>query len=117
MMLKVLNINQGVHTTTTNLQEMLPKVSEKIASRRMRLTGTDTDSAQPSKRVLSKPTHGRFSQGHPTSTNVDIQKKDAETLDVLGRCMEDQDNWRCSWRVYPRTTEFGQYLNQLISWF
>ena len=102
------NINQDEHITNKRLYGELPSVSEKIAARRMKLAGhCHRHQELPVKRlVLWEPTHGHRSTGRPTSTYVDVLKKDsgAESTNELARCMENRDDWRRPWRARLRMT-------------
>ena len=98
MLRVVLNINQDEHITNQRLYGALPSVSEKIAVRRMRLAGhCHRHRELPVKKlVLWEPTHGHRSRGRPTSTYVDVLRKDAgaESTKELARFMENRDDWR-----------------------
>ena len=79
MLRVVLNISQDQHITNQCLYGALPSVSEKIAVRRMRLAGHCHRHRElpAQKLVLWEPTHGHRSRGRPTSTYVDVLRKDA----------------------------------------
>ena len=70
MLRAVLNINQDVHVTNKHLYGGLPGLSEKVAARRMRLTGhCQRHRKLPASRlVLWEPTHGHRSRGRPIPT-------------------------------------------------
>ena len=108
MLRAVLNINRSAHVTNSSLYEGIPKVSEKIATRRMRLAGhcQRHQELPASKLVLWEPTHGHRSRGRPTKTYVDILKEDVGTQNTneLARCMENRDDWKQRWRARLRTT-------------
>ncbi|KAJ8361351.1 hypothetical protein SKAU_G00178760 [Synaphobranchus kaupii] len=108
MLRAVLKISKSEHVTNKNLYEGTPRVSEKIAARRMRLAGHCLRHRElpASELVLWEPTHGRRSRGRPTLTYVDVLKKDAgaQSTDELARCMENRDDWRRRWRARLRTT-------------
>ena len=95
---RVLNISKSTHVTNKILYEGIPRVSEKIAVRRMRLAGHCQRHREllASKLVLWETTHGQRLRGRPTLTYVDILKKDAgaESTNELARCMENRDGWK-----------------------
>ena len=107
MLRVVLNISQDQHITNQCLYGALPSVSEKIAVRRMRLAGHCHRHRElpAQKLVLWEPTHGHRSRGRPTSTYVDVLRKDAgaESTKELTRCMENRDDWRRRWKAGLRT--------------
>lgn len=96
MLRVVLNINKSAHVTNKTLYEGIPRVSEKITARRMRLA----DHCQrhhelpASKLVLWETTHGHCNQGRPILTCVDVLKEDAGVggTNGLARCMENRDD-------------------------
>ena len=108
MLRAVLNISRNVHVTNKTLYEGIPRVSDKVAARRMRLAGhcQRHQELPASKLVLWEPTHGRRSRGRPTLTYVDVHKKDAgaQSTDELAGCMENRDDWKQRWRARLRTT-------------
>ena len=108
MLRAVLNISKSVHVTNEFLYEGIPRVSGKIAARRMRLAGHCRRHPElpASKLVLWEPTHGHRSRGRPALTYVDILKKDAgaQSTKELERCMENRDDWKQRWLARLRTT-------------
>ena len=108
MLRAVLNINKSAHVTNESLYEGIPKVSEKIATRRMRLAGhcQRHQELPASKLVLWEPKHGKRSLGRPAITYVDVLKEDVGTQNTneLARCMENRDDWKQRWRARLRTT-------------
>ena len=108
MLRAVLNINKSAHVTNIILYKGIPRVSEKIAVRRMRLAGHchRHENLPASKLVLWEPSHGRRSRGRPTLTYVDVLKKDAgaKSTKELAKCMENRDDWRLRWKARLRTT-------------
>ena len=108
MLRAVLNIGKSEHVANRVLYEGVPRVSEKIAVRRMKLAGHCQRHRElpASKVVLWEPTHGRRSRGRPKLTYVDILKKDvgAQSTDELARCMENRDDWKRRWKACLRTT-------------
>ena len=92
MLRAVLNVDQNTHITNKDLYGQLPRLSKKVAARRMRLAGhCHRHRELPASRlVLWEPTHGHRSRGRPALTYVDILKKDAgtESSSELAGCME-----------------------------
>ena len=80
------------------LYEGMPRVSDKVAARRMRLAGhcQRLQELPASKLVLWEPTHGHRSRGGQTLTYVDVLKKDvgAQSTSELAGCMENRDDWK-----------------------
>ena len=108
MLRVVLNISKSTHITNSNLYAGIPRVSDKIAARRMRLAGhcQRHQELPASKLVLWEPTHGHRSQVRPALTYVDVLKKDAgaQSTAELAGCMENRDDWKQRWRARLRTT-------------
>ncbi|KAJ8342490.1 hypothetical protein SKAU_G00324180 [Synaphobranchus kaupii] len=111
MLRAALNIDQNAHVNNMRLYGGRPRLSEKIAARRMRLAGHCHRHRElpASKLVLWEPSpgRGRRSRGRPTPTFVDILKKDvgAETTGEIAGCMEDRVGWRRRWEARLRTTQ------------
>ncbi|KAJ8347639.1 hypothetical protein SKAU_G00262280 [Synaphobranchus kaupii] len=111
MLRAALNIDQNVHVNNMRLYGGRPRLSEKIAARRMRLAGHCHRHRElpASKLVLWEPSpgRGRRSRGRPTPTFVDILKKDvgAETTGEIAGCMEDRVGWRRRWEARLRMTQ------------
>ena len=74
MLRAVLNINESAHVSNNILYAGIPRVSDKIAARRMKLAGhcQRHQELPASKLVLWEPTHGYRSRGRPTLTYVDV---------------------------------------------
>ena len=108
MLRVVLNIGTSAHVTNESLYSGILRVSDKIAARRMRLAGhcQRHQELPANKLVLWEPTHGHRSRGRPTSTYVDVLKKDsgARNTSELAGCMENRDDWKRRWRARLRTT-------------
>ena len=79
MLRRVLNVHWSDKMTNVTLYGGLPKLSDKIAARR-----------------LMEPTHGQRGRGRPATTYVDQLKRDAGVSDTreLSWMMEDRDVWR-----------------------
>ena len=87
--------------TNEDLYGGLPKVTSKVASRRMKLAGhcVRHPEEEASKLVLWEPSHGRRNQGRPPVTYVDVLKEDTgmTTTAELMTVMMDRKGWRsCS---------------------
>ena len=104
MLRAIYNINWQQHVTNDDLYGDLPKVTDKIASRRLRLAGHCLRHPElpASAVVLWEPTHGVMSQGRPIKTMVNTLKGDTGAADVeeLRSLMRDRVVWRgcCSVR-------------------
>ena len=98
MLRKALNVHWSSHMTNEELYGDLPRVSDKIASRRLQLAGHcfrhPELSTQPL--VLWIPTHGGRRRGRPKKTYVDVLMRDsgAATPRELATTMEDRGVWR-----------------------
>ena len=92
------NIHWSSHTTNDELYNKLPKVSDKIASRRLGLAGHcfrhKELSAQPL--VLWEPKHGHRGRGCPRASYIDTLKRDtgAENTTELASMMAERKLWR-----------------------
>ncbi|KAJ8347957.1 hypothetical protein SKAU_G00265460 [Synaphobranchus kaupii] len=121
MLHAALNIDQNAHVNNMRLYGGRPRLSEKIAARRMRLAGHCHRHRElpASKLVLWEPSPGlgRRSRGRPTPTFVDILKKDvgAETTGEIAGCMEDRVGWRRRWEAHLRTTPMITALVDMMS--
>ena len=108
MLRAVLNISKTAHATNKSLYEGIPRVSHKIAARRMKLAGhCQRHQELPAGRlVLWEPTHGHRSRGRPTPSYVKILRDDAgaETTSELARCTENRDDWKQRWKARLWTT-------------
>ena len=108
MLRVVLNINKSTHVTNNILYAGIPRVSDKIAARRMRLAGhcQRHQELPASKLVLWEPTHGHRSRGRPTLTYVDVLKMDTgvQSTSELAGCMANRDDWKRRWKARLRTT-------------
>ena len=110
MLRVVLDIDRKLHITNEELYRGRPKLSNKIAARRMRLAGhCHRHKELPAgKLVLWEPTprQGHRSRGGVVKTFVDILKKDTrvETVEEIAKCMEDRDDWRDRWDIRLWTT-------------
>ena len=91
----VLNIDRSAHTSNEDLYRGRPKLSSKIAARRMRLAGhCHRHKELPAGTlVLWEPTpgQGRRSQGGATKTFVDTLKNDTGAEEIA-RYIENRDD-------------------------
>lgn len=98
MLRKALNVHWSTHTTNEVLYGKLPKVTDKIASRRLQLAGHCQRhpelSVQPL--VLWEPKHGQKSRGRPRTTFIDTLKRDTgvNDRDELATMMAERKLWR-----------------------
>ena len=98
MLRKALNVHWSSHTPNEVLYGDLPRVSDKIASRRLQLAGHcfrhQELSTQPL--VLWEPKHGHRGRGRPRTTYVDQLKKETGASDTveLASMMRDRAVWR-----------------------
>ena len=106
MLRRVQNIHWTSHTTNTVLYADLPLISDKIASRRLRLAGHCHRHPELSAHdlVLWEPTHGQKNRGGQKSTYLDTLKRDtgAENIGELASLMADRDLWKSRVRARLR---------------
>ena len=93
-----LSISWKDKVRNTTLYGKLPKLSEKIRARRLRLAGhcVRHEDEVASNLILWDPLHGRRSRGRPSTTFIDTLKRDTGLNNVgdLERCMKDRVNWQ-----------------------
>ena len=98
MLRMALNISWQSHTTNKDLYGDLPKLSQKIAERRLRLAGYCVRHPEEiaSNLVLWQPSHGRTRPGRPTINFTDVLKKDTglKTMSEIRNVMLDRHIWR-----------------------
>ena len=98
MLRRVINTHWSVHMTNEELYGSIPKVSNKIASRRLQLAGHCYRHPELStqKLILWEPTHGHRDVGRPKSSFIDTLKRDtgATSAGELGNLMSDRVVWR-----------------------
>ena len=108
MLRTVLNINWRQHIPNKTLYGKLPKIGDKIATRRMQLAGHCFRHPElaASSLILWEPTHGRRGRGRKRKTYLDIMKSDAGVVgtDELKNCMHNRDNWR----IRTRSRQFSR---------
>ena len=98
MLRKVLNYPPSYHIRNSELYGKIPLVTDKIASRRLKLAGHcyrhPELSAQPL--VLWEPTQGRANRGRPRCSFISNLKRDtgAENTQELAALMKDRRIWK-----------------------
>ena len=98
MLRKALNVHWSSHTPNEVLYGDLPRVSDKIGSRRLQLAGHcfrhPELSSQPL--VLWEPKHGNRGRGRPRATYVERLKRDTGASDTaeLATMMKNRKVWR-----------------------
>ena len=98
MLRSALNIPWNSFTTNDEVYGQLPRVTDKIGSRRLRLAGHCHRHPELStqKLVLWDPTHGFKNRGGQQATFISTLKRDtgATSTDELASLMEDRTVWR-----------------------
>ena len=93
-----LNISWKSHTTNEVLYGNIPKLSETIAARRLRLAGhcVRHPELEAAKLVLWAPQQGRSNRGRKRTDYIDALKADTglSTLEDLRSSMLDRDVWK-----------------------
>ena len=93
----VFNVQWQDHISNVALYKGLPRLSSKIASRRMGVAGhCQRHPDLPTNMVLLwEPIYGHRQRGRPIKTMVDVLMEDAQvtTTEELKRCMEDRLGW------------------------
>ena len=98
MLRKALNVHWSSHTPNEVLYGELPRVSNKIAARRIQLAGHcfrhPELSAQPL--ILWEPSQGHRGRGRPRATYIDTLKRDTGVRETaeLATLMADRKLWR-----------------------
>ena len=98
MLRKATNVHWSSHTTNEALYGKLPKLSNKIAARRLRLAGHCFRHPELSahKLILWEPTHGQRGRGRPKINYVGTLRRDTGAVDSaeLAGLMADRSVWR-----------------------
>ena len=99
MLRMALDVNQYTERITNNkLYGALPKLSSKIAQRRLRLSGHAHRHPELTlnKVLLWEPTHGVAKRGRPHLTFVDNLRADTglKSIKDISNLMEDRELWR-----------------------
>ena len=97
MLRTVLNINWRDHAPNVTLYGDLPRLTDRIAWRRLGIAGHCYRHRElpASQLVLWEPTHGRRKPGRPPTTFLNILQDDigATTSAELPACMKDRKDW------------------------
>ena len=90
-----LNINWRQHVTNIELYRNLPKISDTIRKRRLRLAGHCLRSTEVSaKLLLWKPRHGHKNPGRPKLDYATLLTEDTGlNLDELSNAMSNREQW------------------------
>ncbi len=98
MLRMVLCISWQSHTTNNELYCGLPRLTQKIAERRLRLAGHCVRHSEEiaSSLVLWHPTHGQRKRGRPVKNFVDTLQEDTglKTTSEMRVVMLERDVWR-----------------------
>ena len=98
MLQKVLNVHWRDNICNKELYGGLPKLSNKIAARRMQLAGHCYRHPELStqKVILWEPQHGQRKRGRPRTNFIDTLKRDTSAKDTgeLATLMVNRDVWR-----------------------
>ena len=98
MLRKALNVHWSHKMTNVALYGKLPKLSDKITARRLRLAGHCQRHPElgAHRLILWEHTHVQRGRGHPKTTYVDQLKRDtvATTTRELAAMLKDRQIWR-----------------------
>ena len=98
MLRMALNVSWKNHMTNQELYGDLPKVSEKIAARRLRLAGHCVRHQEEiaSNLVLWEPAGGRVNRGRKPTDYIDVIKRDTGLNNIaeIKTAMQDRDVWK-----------------------
>ena len=105
MLRAAFNISWRDHLSNDELYRSIPKVTDKIQSRRLQLAGHSHRHPElPAHHVLTwQPTHGNRGRGRPATSYVQTLMRDvgAVTIDDLKNMMGDRQMWRDISRARP----------------
>ena len=88
----------------------LPRLSDKVASRRMQFAGhCHRHPELPADRPVllePSPARGHRLSGHPTASSLEVLARYAgvESSAELARCMDEREDWKIRWRICLRPT-------------
>ena len=109
MLRAAFNVSWRDHVTNKELYGHIPKVTEKIRTRRLQLAGHCYRHPElPAHEVLLwEPAHGKRSRGRPAASYTKSLMKDAEveTIDELRNLLGDRELWRGISGARPRPPE------------
>ena len=95
----VFNVSWSEHLTNRELYGNLPKVTDKIRERRLKLAGHCVRHSEEvaSNLVLWQPSQGKPNRGRKRKTYLDNLMNDTnmESVDNLRSLIKDRDLWRC----------------------
>ena len=97
MLRKALNVSWKQKVPNTELYGDLPKISDVVRERRLRLAGhcMRHKNEVSSNLVIWRPSRGSRNRGRPTNTFVDTIMRDTGLVAAeLRGCMTDRDKWR-----------------------
>jgi len=84
----------------------LPRVSNKVAAKRMQLAGHCYRHPElaTNRLILWEPMHGRRQRGRQRMTYVEVMRRDAnvEATSELATCMGNKEDWRIRTRARLR---------------
>ena len=113
-----LNITWRDKWTNVKLYQGLPKISEKLRGRRMRLAGHLIRHPEEAahETVLWEPLHGNPKRGAPSMNYVKLLKKDTglDNVSEIRTVMEDRDGWRERTRRTSSSTGRGGRRETLL---
>ena len=102
MLRMALNVSWEDHMRNVDLYDTLPRVTDKIRARRMRLAGHCVRHPElaASDLILWEPTHGTRGRGRPAATFVDTLRRDTglSSTNEIRALMEDRDQWKTAIR-------------------
>ena len=98
MLRKATNVHWSARMTNVSLYGNLPRLSDKIAARRLRLAGHCQRHPElgAHRLILWEPTHGQRGRGRPRTSYVDQLKRDtgATTTGELAAMMNNRAIWK-----------------------
>jgi len=98
MLRKVINVSWEDHMRNIDLYGQLPRVTDKIRTRRMRLAGHCVRHSElaASSMILWEPKHGRRSRGRPATTFIDTLRRDTglNNTEEIQTLMKNRNLWR-----------------------
>jgi len=102
MLRAALNVSWEDHMRNAELYDNLPRLTDTIRQRRMRLAGHCVRHLEltASELILWEPTHGKKSRGRPHATFIDTLKRDTglNSTTEIKTLMMDRDEWRAAIR-------------------
>ena len=120
MLRSALNIPWNSFTTNDEVYGQLPRVTDKIAARRLRLLVAGHCHHHPElstqKLVLWEPTHGTKNRGAQYATFLTTLKRDtgAASTDELAILMEDRTVWRTHVKSRRNPPKAGRQTTTLL---